>query len=190
MLRERKGLFSMEKAQYAIGDTVMYATQGVCRIVDIEKKEFAGVTAEYYVLKPVYTPNSTVYVPLANGTLTGRMRRLLSKEEVGALIQAMPQEPSVWIADENARKESHREVLAKGDHRQLIQAIKSVYLHRKELQEQGRKLHMTDERFFKEAEKMLYDEFALVLGIQPDQVLPFILSRIDQEGSGQEALRA
>lgn len=40
---------------------------------------------------------------------------------------------------------------------------------------------MSDERFLKEAEKMLYDEFALVLNIREDEVLPFIMKQIDIE---------
>ena len=38
---------------------------------------------------------------------------------------------------------------------------------------------MSDERFLKDAERLLYDEFALVLRIKPDQVLPFILKQIN-----------
>lgn len=37
---------------------------------------------------------------------------------------------------------------------------------------------MSDEHFFKEAERILYEEFALVLKIRPEQVLPFILEQI------------
>ena len=46
----------------------------------------------------------------------------------------------------------------------------------------GKHLRAADERFFKEAERMLYDEFALVLGMEPEEVLPFILERIQDEG--------
>ena len=34
----------------------------------------------------------------------------------------------------------------------------------------------------KRPERMLYDEFALVLGMEPEEVLPFILERIQDEG--------
>ena len=40
-------------------------------------------------------------------------------------------------------------------------------------------MHVADERFFKTAEKILYDEFALVLEIEPQQVLPFVLQQIE-----------
>ena len=43
----------------------------------------------------------------------------------------------------------------------------------------GRKVHVCDERFLKEAEKILYDEFAHVLDIEPEQVLPYIFDQIE-----------
>lgn len=177
----------MQDKRYAAGDTVVYAAQGVCRVEGIEQKDFGGASVEYYVLKPVEAPHSTVYVPVGNPALTGKMRRVLSPEEVRELIQAMPQEPSAWVEDENARKETYRRILSQGDQRELIRAIKAVYLHQKSLREQGKKLHVADERFFKEAEKILYSEFALVLHLQPDQVLPFIARQIEESGSRQEA---
>ena len=56
--------------------------------------------------------------------------------------------------------------------------IKFVYFHQQEQQKNGRRLHITDERFMKEAEKMLYEEFAYVLNIRKNQVLPFILNQV------------
>ena len=170
--------------RFAAGDKVMYAAQGVCQVAGIETKDFGGRQVEYYVLKPLYAPNSTVYVPTGNPELTGKLRRLLPAQEILALIRSMPREPCDWIADDAARKEAFRQILAHGSHQELIRAVKAVYRHQQELQQKGRKLHMADERFFKEAEKILYDEFASVLGLQPEQVLPFILDQL--EGTGQE----
>lgn len=45
----------------------------------------------------------------------------------------------------------------------------------------GKKLHACDERFFRDAEKMLYEEFAAALNIDKEGVLPFILSKIKKE---------
>ena len=40
---------------------------------------------------------------------------------------------------------------------------------------------MADERFFKEAERLLYDEYAVALGVTPDQVQPYISEIIDKQ---------
>ncbi|WP_040197362.1 CarD family transcriptional regulator [Candidatus Soleaferrea massiliensis] len=163
---------------YEINDTVLYGGHGVCRIVEIEERDLCGNRMEYYILKPVYDEKSTVFVPVHNEALTTKMRRILSVDEIYALIASMPNEDSKWIENENERKEKYREIISCGDRIQLIRAIKALYQHQQEQQARGRKLHLADERFFKEAEKMLYDEFALVLHIKPEQVFPFIQEQI------------
>ena len=85
----------------------------------------------------------------------------------------------IWIENENQRKEAYREIIARGDRTELVKMIKTLYLHQQQRQAIGKKLHIADERFFKEAEKMLYDEFALVLNIKQEEVLPFILEQIE-----------
>ena len=164
---------------FCVNDTILYGAQGVCRIASIVRESFGSGPVDYYVLKPVYNDNSTIYVPVENGDLTGKMRRILSSEEIIALIRSMPQEDLIWIENENQRKEAYREIIARGDRTELVKMIKTLYLHQQQRQAIGKKLHIADERFFKEAEKMLYDEFALVLNIKQEEVLPFILEQIE-----------
>ena len=68
--------------------------------------------------------------------------------------------------------------------------IKALYLHQQKQQEKGKHLHAADERVFKEAEKILYDEFALVLQIRPEQVVPFIAEKMQIQGKGPEQAEA
>lgn len=165
-------------------ETVLYGAQGVCQVEGIIQKEVNGHAMDYYVLKPVYNVNSVIYVPVQNTALTDKMRRVLAADEIRAIIRTMPQGDSLWIEDENERKIKYREILTRGDRRELIQLIKALYLHQQDLQKKGKRLHSSDERFLKDAEKMLYDEFALVLHIQPEQVLPFILNQLKEEEGG------
>jgi len=167
---------------YQINDLVLYGMDGVCKVEAITEQSFHGTTREYYVLKPLSKNAATIYVPTENEALKQKMRRVLSKEEIYALIRTIPTQESLWIEDETERKERYREILACGDRIQMVRMIKSLYLHQQEQQKKGRKLHLSDERFFKEAERILYDEFALVLNIRPEQVLPFIAEEIHIEG--------
>ena len=50
---------------------------------------------------------------------------------------------------------------------------------------EGRKMHTVDRYFMKEAEKKLHEEFAYVLNIKPDEVIPFILDQINVEAKEQ-----
>ena len=94
------------------------------------------------------------------------MRKLLSVEEINHLIDSMPEEETNWIVNENERREYFKQVIAGGDHLELIKMIKAIYIHKNERQAAGKRLHTTDERFFKDAEQILYDEFQYVLKLE------------------------
>lgn len=163
---------------YQINDMIIYGVNDICKIVDIADKDFSGSKTEYYVLKPLNNQASTIYVPVNNENLKKKMRCVLSVSEIYEIIHSMPEEKSVWIENENERKEKYKEIIACGNRRELVQIIKALYTHQQQLQAKGKKLHAADERFFKEAEKLLYEEFAIVLDIKQEQVLPFILEQI------------
>lgn len=164
-----------------IGEKVLYGAAGACTITEICKKKFGeSGEREYYVLVPIHDTRTTLYVPLDNEALKAKMKKLLTAEEIEALIDSMPREEYVWIENEKARQERFKEILRCGDRREIMTMAKSLYAHRQKVMSMGRKLHMSDERMFKEAEKMLCDEFAVVLNMKPADVMPFIIKRLDQ----------
>lgn len=166
---------------FKVNDIVLYCSYGVCKIVEISNKNFNDKILEYYVLRPVYDKKSTIYVPVSNQTLTAKMRPILSVEEIYDLVHFMSKENLIWIENETIRKQQYKQILVDGKREQLIQLIKTIYLRQKKLKVSGKRLHITDERFLKEAEKMLYSEFAYVLNIECEQVLPFILEQVQME---------
>ncbi len=163
---------------FKVDDVVLYGSEGVCRITEITDKNFGRGPEKYYVLKPVYKALSTVFVPAGNEALVSRMHSVLSRDEVNRFIDGLPNEKLPWIEDENERKAKYKEILDSGDRCGLACVIGTIFHRRKALQASGKKLHLCDERAFKDAEKMLYDEFAYVLNISPDDVPAYIRSRI------------
>jgi len=166
---------------YETNEFVLYGAHGVCEVAEITEKELNGSAVEYYVLKPVYDPNSTIFVPLHNAKLTDKMRYVLSAEEIYELIQEMPDENTIWIEEESKRREQYKKILEVGDRKGLVCLIKTLYLRQQKLKEGGKKLHMAEDRFMKDAEKMLFEEFAHVLTIERDQVLPFIMDQMEEK---------
>lgn len=162
-------------------DTILYGTEGICVIEEITRRTFGGKTQEYYVLRPLYGGQSTIYVPTANEKLRGRMRRLLSAEEVRRIIHAMPEEEPLWIENEPERKQAYARILHDGDRQAMIRIIKALHLRQIQLKAAGRKVHACDERFLRDAEKILYMEFAHVLHMEPGQIPAFIRSQIEQQ---------
>ena len=61
--------------------------------------------------------------------------------------------------------------------------IKALTERQEELAENGRKLSAQDTDFKKRAEALINDEFALVLNIEPDDVLPFIVDHTSEHKS-------
>jgi CarD family transcriptional regulator len=163
---------------YQVNETILHSA-GICRITAIDEKEMGGVRTEYYVLKPLHDDKTVVYVPVHNERATCKMRRILSAEEIYALIAAMPEEDTIWIENEGARHERYKEILGSGDRKELVRLIKTLYAHRKPQEERGKKVPIADDRMMKDAEKILYEEFAHVLHITPEQVIPFITRQIE-----------
>jgi CarD family transcriptional regulator len=171
-----------EEDMLSVGDTFIYSGHGILELTDIREMNEDNETRLYYVLKPVLGNSFTLYVPVGNENLEAKMRRLLNADEVHKFIGEMPGKDSVWIEDENERRQFYKEALSNGDRDSLVRLIKSVFLRKRELNAAGRKLHTTDEQFMKDAEKILYDEFAYVLGIKREDVMPFILSQLEEGG--------
>lgn len=169
----------MQTEQFAVGDIVRYATTGVCRIADITEMAIGKQKAMYYVLQPVHKDALQVYVPCDKEALVAKMRRILTKGEILSLIHSMPEVDCRWIADDMQRKETYQQILAQGDRSGLIGMIRAIYLHQQRCLASGKKLHQADERYFEEAQKLLSDEFAYVLGIRPEQVTPFIVEQLE-----------
>lgn len=163
---------------FKVNDTVIYSPCGVCRIEEIALRDFSGEELEYYVLRPVSEAKNTFYVPVSNENLTSQMRKILSRKEIDELIRIMPDENSIWIEDESIRREEYRKILRSGDRHELVKLIKTLWIHQKNCRERKKKLHIADENFLRSAENMLYDEFAYVLGITKDEVLPYIRQHI------------
>lgn len=167
---------------YQVNDVIIYGPQGVCKITGIEEKIIDGKKRTYFVLKPVSDKGSTIFVPTDNELVLKKMRRLLTKDEIHQLIDSMPEENAVWIQSENERKELYKSILAKGDHLELIKMIKAIYAHKKEREAEGKRLHMSDERCFKDAEQILYNEFQYVLGLGgKDDLMTYISGRIEKQ---------
>ena len=162
-----------------IGETVLYGTEGVCTVVEICKMKVGGKREEYYVLKPVHRPNATVFVPANNELLLSKMRPILSKKEIDELIDNVNGEEFLWIEDHAERKAEFQKILVSGDRRELLRMIRCLYLHRQKLCENGKRLRSNDDQLLRDAEKLLNDEFSLVLNIAPNEVAEYIRARVE-----------
>ena len=165
---------------YSVNEKIHYGGSGVCVIQEIATMRFGRTREKYYVLKPVYQNSSVIYVPVENAALVSKMRPVLSREEVDRLIDGMPEIPTAWEEDPQARKASFEALLRSNECRSLIILIKTLHAQKERRQADGKALHVSDETFLREAQRLLYDEFAGALEIQPTQVHAYIQSKLGQ----------
>ena len=64
------------------------------------------------------------------------------------------------------------------DPTELVKPTKSLHTHNLNQNQSDNKHFISDERILKDAERMLYDEFAYVLDIPHSEVVPFISGQL------------
>jgi len=161
---------------YKVNDYVVYGLKGVCRISDIGRDEYVDSDEQFYILKPVYSSNLTIKIPVTNTTVM--MRPIIRKEELPSFIAAMPKKETIWTDNEKERAATFKTALRSGDRDEWVKIIKSVYWEKQARSLTGKKLSKTDEEIMQTAEKYLYQELAIVLNITPDEVGSYILDHI------------
>lgn len=159
---------------YRIDDVVVYGLHGVCRITEIEEKEFAGEIHLYYTMHPIFDNRSTFFVPVNNE----KIRNLLTPEEIKKLIHTIPQQTTIEVQNEKTRKDTYKKIIESGDRGEILRLIKTLCQRLEDQQNAGKKPHLIDERFLKEAETVLYDEFAFVLNIEQNSVTDYIKTEL------------
>lgn len=164
---------------FQVNDVVVYGLQGVCEIVGIDGQKVNGVIKNYFVLKPKNDKGATFYVPTWNEKAWSKMRKVMTKKDVDALIDSMPPKVPAWIENESDRKETYKKILASGDQTAMISMIQALFIHKREREEQGKRLHVSDEHFMKDAEQILYNEWQYVLNVDKAGLMDYIFRRIE-----------
>lgn len=157
---------------YNIGDYVVYK-KDVCIVKEIKKNHLNN--KDYYVLLPIGDESLIIDVPTDNRC--GYIRDLITKTEIEAIIKSIPNISVIECDNKNIENE-YKHLLSTGNHQDLIRIIKTTYLRNKERLESKRKTGDKDEMYFKKAEKYLYDEFGIVLGLRFEEVKKYIIEKV------------
>ncbi len=158
------------------GDVFIYGTSGVCRIEDICIKDLGMMKKEYYILRPVYDERSILYIPTDSEKLAVRAKTLLTEKEVYEIADNVS-EKYEWVIDDKQRNEVFKNILEEGKSLDMAKLIYTLHCRKKELAQKSKKLRGADENILQRAEKLLYEEFAYVLGVKPEEVPDIIKNR-------------
>lgn len=161
---------------FKVNDYVMYGSMGVCKVIGISKEKYIdGEEIECYVLQTIYKNTMTIKTPVNNPKVL--MREVMTKDAVLSLMDIMAKTETIWIDDDRQRSANFKAALKTGKSEDCMMIIKTLH-QKKENAPGSKKLRKMDEDILKAAEKQLYEEFAIALDIQPEEVVPYILNRI------------
>ena len=162
------------------GDYIVYGSTGICVVEDISTMDLPGISKErlYYVMAPYRQAGNKIFTPVDNPKM--KLRRILTKEEVLALIDEIPSIEQIGFVEEKQREQKYKEYIRSCECRNWIKIMKTLYQRKQERVSKGKKETATDERYFKMAEDSLYTEFSISLDIPRQEVEQYIAERINE----------
>ena len=163
---------------FEIGEYIVYGTSGICRVEEIGPSPYdKNDTRSFYLLIPVHNPmGSTIYTPVDNDRVP--MRRLMTREEVDALIGAIPEIGLVQVPVEKQRREIYRTTVFALRPEGYVSVMKTVDRRREELTAARKHFPVSDMEYGRIAKHLLYSECAHVLGMSEDGVEGYIAKRL------------
>lgn len=160
------------------GQLVLYGIHGVCRVSGTQQQKVDRKMVEYYVLTPVDQTSACFYVPVNNQVALSKVHPLLTRDALIALLNSEEVKESCWIEEENLRKLRYREWISSGDRVALIRIFRTLTAHKKQQLLDGKKFHIVDDNFLRDALKLLSAEISLVLDIPGDKVAEYLTENI------------
>lgn len=160
------------------GELVMYINAGVCRFERVEEKKFGKEVKKYAVLSPCGESKSVYYIP--QEAADQKIRRLMSREKILSLIDSIPEIEPYDLGGKNERRDIFNTVLKSDDSRQLVALLKALHQRQQKRSADRKHLAVSEEAAMQRAEKLLYQEFAAVLGIDSSEVTGYISERLEE----------
>ena len=163
---------------FSVGDRVIYGMHGVCDILETKEQIVDRKTVTYLVLEPLGQPGTRYMVPTHNAAALGKLKRILTREQMEQLLDSPVVREDFWIREEAQRKQTYRELIGSGNREKLMGMVHTLYRHKAEQAAAGRKVHQCDENFLRDAEKLLAGEIAFVLGMTQEQAKAYLRQKL------------
>ncbi|MCR5042179.1 MAG: hypothetical protein K6C36_08815, partial [Clostridia bacterium] len=112
-------------------------------------------------------------IPLRNKQAVSKLHPICTKEEITDLILHMNDVKPKRITNVVERKEEYERILKSADRSKIIMHLNHLYLLRRKLSKEQRKLPPTDADFLETAERILFEEFSFVIGIEKTEIITF-----------------
>ena len=156
---------------YKIGEYLVYR-KSVCQVKEIKEKKGTN----YYQLVPIDDASLKIEVPVEDKDKV--LRNLITKEEIENLVKNMP---NIELIDCNDRmiELEYRNLLATGNKEDIIRVLKTAHLRNKARLENKKKIKEKDINYLEKAEKLLYNEFSIVLNLSLEDTKQYIINKVE-----------
>lgn len=168
-----------EGKMFKAGDYVIKPNTGICKIASIVQMDLFGNGDEkdYYQLSPISDSRTTLYVSVDADR--SRLRAAMDREEAMDFIRSIPDIAVAWVGNEKMREQTYKDAFRTNEAADLVSIIKNMYLRMEERIAAGKKITATDDKYFQQAENILYSELAISLGIRVEEVRDLVSNTIN-----------
>lgn len=166
---------------YSAGDIIIYGTKGVCRVESVGKLSVPdGIVNDrlYYTLSPLFgKEGEKIYSPVDTNVF---IRNLISPSEVEDCIETVSHKKTEGLNCRNKRElaEKYKAIIKSCNCINILLLIKSLNGKFEDAKENHKKFSQMDMDFLRNAENIVYGEFAVVLHISKEEVRKKVESRI------------
>lgn len=163
---------------YQVGELLVYGSHGVCRFLKEDRQVVDRKMVTYLVLEPLGQENARFMVPAHNPVAMSKLRKLPQREELEALLTSPEIQNEAWVTDENRRKQLYRELIGSGDRERLLSMMRAIVRHKEAQAAAGRKCHICDDNFLRDAEKLMIGQIAVVMEMDQEEAKTFLRKKL------------
>lgn len=144
----------------------------------VYRKEVCKILSEedgIYRLEPVGDSSIKYRVPKDSELL----KELITKEKVDSLLQEIPE---IDIIENNEKQIEliYKDLMNRGTHEDLIKIIKTTFVRNQARAIKNKKLSEIDTLYFNRAEKYLYEEIGVALGLNMEEARDYIIEKLNK----------
>ena len=165
---------------FAKDEYVFHESGGICQIADIQVAPLDNMPADrqYYVMKPIYDPNSVIYIPVDSDAIF--LRRLISRADAEELIDRIPFITAIEESNAKLLRAKYIEAMHTHDPLEWVRVIKTVYLRMTMQTSRSQRISDTERAFSESAKKHLHTELSLALGLPMQKMEDYLTERIQK----------
>ena len=165
----------MSDFKFQVNQTVVYPSQGVGTIVEIQEQEFDDKKMMYYVIY-IEVSDMTVMIPVNISDELG-VRAIVSADKAQKALDSMGEAIEPVTSDWKQRYQMNLELLKNGTIEDIASIVRCLY-HRSKIKD----LPIQERKLYDSAKKLLEDEIAYALDKSPKEVEALIHAKLEPLG--------